>query len=63
MIVEDEQQGQSRAKYDEQVLLALSQQVITTFGKGFSVDNLQNMRNFYLTYANYETGSRKFLIN
>ena len=25
------------------------------FGKGFSVDNLQNMRKFYLTYSNYET--------
>jgi len=29
------------------------------FGKGFSVDNLQNMRRFYLTYSIYETSSRK----
>ena len=30
----------------------------TLIEKGFSVDNLQNMRNFYLIYSKYETPSR-----
>ena len=29
-------------------------------GKGFSVDNLENMRRFYLVYRKSETVSRKF---
>ncbi|MFM7153805.1 MAG: YhcG family protein, partial [Bacteroidota bacterium] len=33
------------------------------FGRGFSVDNLQNMRQFYLTYSKYETTSRKFILS
>jgi hypothetical protein len=30
---------------------------------GFSVDNLQNMRQFYLSYSIYETTSRKFVLS
>lgn len=60
MIVEDEQQGKERAEYGKQVLKELSKQLTSDFGKGFSVDNLQNMRQFYLTYSIYETTSRKF---
>lgn len=58
MIVEDEQQGKERAEYGKQVLKELSRQLSIEFGKGFSVDNLQNMRQFYLVYSNYETTSR-----
>jgi predicted nuclease of restriction endonuclease-like (RecB) superfamily len=58
MIVEDEQQGKERAEYGKQVLKELSRQLSIEFGKGFSVDNLQNMRQFFLTYSNYETTSR-----
>jgi predicted nuclease of restriction endonuclease-like (RecB) superfamily len=60
MIIEDEQQGKERAEYGKQVLKELSKQLTSDFGKGFSVDNLQNMRQFYLTYSIYETTSRKF---
>jgi predicted nuclease of restriction endonuclease-like (RecB) superfamily len=60
MIVEDEQQGNERAAYGKQVLKELSKQLMSDFGKGFSVDNLQNMRQFYLAYSIYETTSRKF---
>jgi predicted nuclease of restriction endonuclease-like (RecB) superfamily len=59
MIVEDEQQGKERAAYGKQVLRELSGKLCNNFGKGFSVDNLQNMRQFYLSYSNYETDSRK----
>ena len=61
MIVEDEQQGKERAQYGKQVLKELSQKLIENFGKGFSVDNLQNMRQFYLSYSIYETTSRKLI--
>lgn len=55
MIVEEEQNGNERAEYGKQILKGLSEQLTKEFGKGFSVDNLQNMRKFYLTYSNYET--------
>jgi predicted GNAT family N-acyltransferase len=55
MIVEEEQNGKERAEYGKKILKGLSEQLTKEFGKGFSVDNLQNMRKFYLTYSNYET--------
>lgn len=63
MIVEDEQQGNKRADYGKHVLKELSKKLTNDFGKGFSVDNLQNMRQFYLTYSIYETTSRKFVLS
>ena len=59
MIIEDEQEGKERAKYGKSVLKDLSNRLTEKFGKGFSVDNLQNMRRFYLAYSIYETPSRK----
>ncbi len=58
MIVEDEQHGKERAEYGKQILKELSAKLTSEFGKGFSVDNLQNMRQFYLVYSIYETTSR-----
>jgi predicted nuclease of restriction endonuclease-like (RecB) superfamily len=55
LIVEDEQQGQSRATYGKQQLEQLSQALQTEFGKGFDVSNLRNMRRFYVTYPIRET--------
>jgi len=54
-IVEDEQQGMKRAGYGESILLGLSKKLITDFGKGFSVVNLENFRKFYLVFS----GSQK----
>jgi hypothetical protein len=51
-IVEQEQQGKERANYGEQLLVNLSRYLSETFGKGFSVANLWNFRQFYLTWAN-----------
>jgi len=51
MIVEDEQQGKERAAYGKAVLKDLSIQLNAKFGKGFSVDNLERMKNFYLIYS------------
>ena len=59
IIVEDEQQGKERAEYGKKILKGLSEKLRKEFGKGFSVDNLENMRRFYLTYSISETSSRK----
>lgn len=59
LIVEDEQGGSERAEYGKAVLKDLSKRLSKEFGRGFSVDNLQNMRQFYLTYSIYETASSK----
>ena len=52
MIVEHEQKGASRAEYGKSVLKELSKNLTNRFGRGFSVDNLENMRRFYITYSN-----------
>jgi len=59
-IVLEEQQGKNRAKYGKEILKNLSSALSLEFGKGFSVDNLENMRRFYRTYSNSGTVSRNF---
>lgn len=58
MIVEEEQDGKERADYGKQILKELSDVLTKEFGKGFSVDNLENMRRFYVVYGKSETLSR-----
>jgi len=50
LIVEFEQQGSTRAEYAKESLIKLSQKLTPVLGRGFSVDNLENMRKFYLVY-------------
>ena len=50
-IVEEEQQGENRAKYGQELIRNLSIELNCEFGKGFSVANLKNFRQFYLTFA------------
>ena len=62
-IVEFEQGGKKRAGYGEELLKRLSADLTTQFGRGFSIDNLENMRRFYLVCTPSkisETLSRKF---
>jgi predicted nuclease of restriction endonuclease-like (RecB) superfamily len=59
-IVEEEQGGETRAEYGKSLLKLLSVQLNNEFGKGFSVDNLENMRRFYIAFQKSETVSRKF---
>ncbi|MCK5323769.1 MAG: DUF1016 domain-containing protein, partial [Desulfobulbaceae bacterium] len=49
-IVEEEQNGKSRAEYGKRLLENLSKSLSNDFGKGFSYANLRNFRQFYLTY-------------
>jgi len=61
IIVEEEQKGKTRAEYGKKILKGLSERLGKEFGRGFSVDNLENMRRFYLTYSITEKPSRKFI--
>lgn len=58
-IVEEEQQGETKAGYGKGVLKKLSEGLGQEFGKGFSVDNLEKMRFFYLQYPIQQTVSVK----
>ncbi len=57
-IVEEEQKGESRAKYgqgsSQRLLENLSIELSASLGKGFSYANLRNFRQFYLTYPEQE---------
>lgn len=49
-IVHYEQEGEDRAGYGKQTLKALSTALKTVAGRGFSVDNLELMRRFYIHF-------------
>lgn len=51
MIVEEEQNGKERADYGTKLLIELSQNLTEEFGKGFSITNLKQMRQFYSVYS------------
>ncbi|MGK8209521.1 PDDEXK nuclease domain-containing protein [Burkholderia cenocepacia] len=53
-IVEAEQRGKRRAGYGEQLIERLSGDLTARFGRGFGVNNLENMRRFFLTYRGAE---------
>lgn len=50
-IVEDEQQGETRASYGKEVLKTLALKLSEEFGRGFSVDTLERTRKFYISYS------------
>jgi predicted nuclease of restriction endonuclease-like (RecB) superfamily len=52
VIVMDEQKGSKRAGYAKEILTRLSRYLTTNLGRGYSVDNLEAFRKFYLTYSN-----------
>ncbi len=58
LIIEEEQHGKDRAEYGKSILKTLSDKLVKEIGKGFSVDNLENMRKFYFSYSKSETVSR-----
>ena len=57
MIVEEEQKGKERAEYGLNLTKELSNRLSQEFGKGFSVTNIQQMRNFYLIFQKRQTVS------
>ncbi|WGE31552.1 PDDEXK nuclease domain-containing protein [Actinobacillus genomosp. 2] len=50
LLVEDEQQGEERAKYGKAILQNVSERLTAMYGKGFDVRNLRYMRSFYLAF-------------
>jgi predicted nuclease of restriction endonuclease-like (RecB) superfamily len=54
-IVEEEQNGNERAAYGKYLISELSKKLSEEFGKGFSKRNLEQMRQFYITYSIAQT--------
>ena len=48
----EKQGGETRAEYGAKLLSELSTRMTADFGKGFTVANLKNMRQFYSTFPN-----------
>ena len=65
LIVEEEQQGHVRAAYGKETLKKLSEKLTANYGKGFSQRNLEQMRQFFLTYSTQisQTPSSKFTLS
>jgi predicted nuclease of restriction endonuclease-like (RecB) superfamily len=53
-IVEEEQFGEKRAEYGTFLVKDLSERLSKEFGKGFSIANVWNFRQFYLTFSESE---------
>jgi predicted nuclease of restriction endonuclease-like (RecB) superfamily len=51
MIVEELQEGENRAEYGAKLLKKVSEDLNLRLGRGYSVDNLENMRKFYVAYS------------
>ena len=62
-VVQEEQRGNRRADYGKYLLKKLSVELTKEFGKGFSVANLKNMRQFYLAFQNRQTVSSEFKLS
>ncbi len=58
-IIEYEQNGKERAEYGSKLLEKLSKDLSLMHGKGFSVSNIQRMRQLYDEYPIYATLSHK----
>ena len=54
-IVEQEQQGQERAKYGAKIIDSLSAYLTKEYGRGFSRSNVAGMRQFYMAYKDRES--------
>jgi hypothetical protein len=51
MIVEKEQQGEKRAQYGKGLMKELADYLTKRFGRGFSLSNIKNARQFYTIYS------------
>ena len=59
MIIEEEQNGDNRAEYGKYIR-NLSSFLTEHYGKGYSISNLKNFRQFYLIYSNDSIGQTMF---
>jgi hypothetical protein len=49
-IIESERGGKSRAQYGDELIVQLSHDLTSRFGRGYSALNLRQMRRFYLAW-------------
>ena len=61
--MEEEQNGNERAEYGEELIKNLSLRLSKEFGKGFSKTNLKQMKSFYLAYGKGQTVSDQFKLS
>lgn len=59
VIVKNEQNNSKRAEYGKQTLKQLSKILTKEFGKGFSLSNIYNIRQFYLDYPKFQSVTGK----
>jgi predicted nuclease of restriction endonuclease-like (RecB) superfamily len=50
MIIQEQQQGNERAGYAEEIIISLSRSLSAEYGKGYSTRNLEFFRKFYILY-------------
>jgi predicted nuclease of restriction endonuclease-like (RecB) superfamily len=62
-IVEQEQQGKSRAHYGDYLIVNLSRYLTDLLGQGFSVANLKNMRQFYIAFSEFDEKATQCVAN
>lgn len=62
-IVEQEQQGKTRAEYGEQLIIKLSRYLTDSFGKGFSVASLKNIRQFFHIFPDLDELAKRCVAN
>jgi hypothetical protein len=55
-IVEEEQKGERRAVYGEQLIVELSEKLQKDFGVGYGTTNLKLFRQFFLAYPSFLKG-------
>ncbi len=53
-IVKEEQNGKERADYGEYLIKKIFKKLSSEFGKGFSLANLKNFRQFYLVFPDFK---------
>lgn len=53
-IVEEEQHGEQRAQYGQQIIQTLSDELTHEFGRGFGEKNLREIRRFYIEFQDVE---------
>lgn len=59
LLIIEKQQGAKRADYGDNTLINVSKYLTEKLGRGFSVQNLERMRNFYLLYSKSSNHLRK----
>lgn len=59
-IVEEEQQGNERAKYGKELIKTLAKELTDEYGNGFSERYLRAFRQFYIVVPSYEIWKSRF---